>query len=50
MSFQEVFGERQEAYSASSPAMEGDTTRFGRADALVEQWRIFEDALADPTR
>jgi glucose-6-phosphate 1-dehydrogenase len=49
VSFQEVFGERQEAYQRLlTDAMEGDTTRFGRADALVEQWRIFEDALADP--
>ena len=49
VSFEEVFGERQEAYQRLlADAMEGDTTRFGRADALVEQWRIFEDAIADP--
>ena len=28
--------------------MEGDPRRFGRADALEEQWRIFEAALASP--
>ena len=49
MSFDEVFGERQEAYQRLlEDAMVGDTRRFGRADALVEQWRIFEPALADP--
>ena len=49
MSFDEVFGERQEAYQRLlEDAMVGDTRRFGRADALVEQWRIFEAALADP--
>ena len=49
MSFDEVFGERQEAYQRLlEDAMVGDTRRFGRADALAEQWRIFEPALADP--
>ena len=48
VSFDEVFGERQEAYQRLlEDAMVGDTRRFGRADALVEQWRIFEAALAD---
>ena len=28
--------------------MVGDARRFGRADALDEQWRIFEPALAHP--
>ena len=28
--------------------MEGDARRFGRADALDEQWRIFEQVLAAP--
>jgi glucose-6-phosphate 1-dehydrogenase len=49
VSFSEVFGERQEAYQRLlDDAMDGDTRRFGRADALDEQWRIFEDALANP--
>jgi glucose-6-phosphate 1-dehydrogenase len=49
VSFDEVFGERQEAYQRLlEDAMVGDTRRFGRADALTEQWRIFEDAIAAP--
>jgi glucose-6-phosphate 1-dehydrogenase len=49
VSFGEVFGERQEAYQRLlEDAMVGDTRRFGRADALTEQWRIFEDAIAAP--
>ena len=49
VSFDEVFGERQEAYQRLlEDAMVGDTRRFGRADALDEQWRIFEPALAKP--
>ena len=49
VSFDEVFGERQEAYQRLlEDAMVGDTRRFGRADALAEQWRIFEPAIADP--
>ncbi len=49
VSFDEVFGERQEAYQRLlEDAMVGDARRFGRADALDEQWRIFEDALAQP--
>jgi glucose-6-phosphate 1-dehydrogenase len=49
VSFDEVFGEREEAYQRLlEDAMVGDARRFGRADALNEQWRIFEDALADP--
>ncbi len=49
VSFDEVFGERQEAYQRLlEDAMVGDARRFGRADALDEQWRIFEPALADP--
>jgi glucose-6-phosphate 1-dehydrogenase len=47
VSFDEVFGERQEAYQRLlEDAMVGDTRRFGRADALDEQWRIFEPTLA----
>ena len=49
VSFDEVFGERQEAYQRLlEDAMVGDARRFGRADALDEQWRIFEPALAQP--
>ena len=49
VSFDEVFGEREEAYQRLlEDAMAGDARRFGRADALEEQWRIFERALADP--
>jgi glucose-6-phosphate 1-dehydrogenase len=49
VSFDEVFGERQEAYQRLlEDALVGDTRRFGRADALDEQWRIFEAALAHP--
>ena len=47
--FEEVLGEREEAYQRLlEDAMVGDARRFGRADALEEQWRIFEDVLADP--
>jgi len=49
VSFDEVFGERQEAYQRLlEDAMVGDSRRFGRADALDEQWRIFQPALAQP--
>ena len=49
VSFDAVFGERQEAYQRLlEDAMTGDTRRFGRADALDEQWRIFERAIAQP--
>ena len=49
VSFDEVFGERQEAYQRLlEDAMVGDARRFGRADALDEQWRIFGEALAEP--
>ncbi|HEY9557023.1 MAG TPA: glucose-6-phosphate dehydrogenase [Acidimicrobiales bacterium] len=49
VSFDEVFGERQEAYERLlEDAMVGDARRFGRADALDEQWRIFERAIATP--
>jgi glucose-6-phosphate 1-dehydrogenase len=49
VSFDEVFGERQEAYHRLlEDAMVGDSRRFGRSDALDEQWRIFEPVLDDP--
>lgn len=47
--FDEVLGEREDAYQRLlEDAMVGDARRFGRADALEEQWRIFEEVLADP--
>ena len=49
VSFDEVFGERQDAYQRLlEDAMAGDARRFGCAEALEEQWRIFEAALANP--
>ncbi|MGH9274161.1 MAG: glucose-6-phosphate dehydrogenase, partial [Acidimicrobiales bacterium] len=49
VSFDDVLGERQEAYQRLlDDAMAGDARRFGRADALEEQWRIFDAALANP--
>jgi glucose-6-phosphate 1-dehydrogenase len=49
VSFDEVLGQRQEAYQRLlEDAMAGDARRFGRADALEEQWRIFDAALANP--
>ncbi|HJR24807.1 MAG TPA: glucose-6-phosphate dehydrogenase [Acidimicrobiales bacterium] len=49
VSFGEVFGQRQEAYRRLlEDAMEGDARRFGRADAVDEQWRIFERVLSSP--
>ena len=50
VSFNEVFGRRQEAYQRLlEDAMVGDARRFGRADALDEQWRIFEDVVERPS-
>ncbi len=49
VSFDQVFGQRQEAYQRLlEDAMEGDARRFGRSDALDEQWRIFEDVVEHP--
>ena len=49
VSFGEVFGQRQEAYRRLlEDAMEGDARRFDRADAVDEQWRIFERVLSSP--
>ena len=43
------FGHREEAYQRLlEDAMEGDARRFGRADALDEQWRIVEDVVEHP--
>jgi glucose-6-phosphate 1-dehydrogenase len=50
VSFDQVFGQRQEAYQRLlEDAMVGDARRFGRADALDEQWRIFEDVVEHPS-
>jgi glucose-6-phosphate 1-dehydrogenase len=49
VSYDEVFGQRQEAYQRLlEDAMEGDARRFGRADALDEQWRIVEEVIGNP--
>jgi glucose-6-phosphate 1-dehydrogenase len=46
---EDVFGARAEAYQRLlEDATEGDHRRFGRADAIEEQWRIVDPALADP--
>jgi glucose-6-phosphate 1-dehydrogenase len=50
VSFDQVLGHRQEAYQRLlEDAMVGDARRFGRADALDEQWRIFEDVIEHPS-
>ncbi|MGI8662811.1 MAG: glucose-6-phosphate dehydrogenase [Acidimicrobiales bacterium] len=47
--YERVFGQRVEAYQRLlEDAMDGDARRFGRADALEEQWRIVDPVLADP--
>jgi glucose-6-phosphate 1-dehydrogenase len=44
-----VFGRRAEAYQRLlEDAMEGDHRRFGRADAIEEQWRICDGVLSAP--
>ena len=44
-----VFGHRAEAYQRLlEDAVEGEHRRFGRADAIEEQWRIVDDVLVDP--
>jgi glucose-6-phosphate 1-dehydrogenase len=49
VSYEKVFGRRAEAYQRLiEDAMEGDARRFGRADALEEQWRIVDDAVRSP--
>ena len=46
---EEVFGRRSEAYQRLlEDATEGDHRRFGRADAIEEQWRIVDAVVADP--
>ncbi len=47
--YDKVFGRRAEAYQRLlEDAMEGDPRRFGRADALEEQWRIVDPVVASP--
>jgi glucose-6-phosphate 1-dehydrogenase len=47
--YEKVFGRRAEAYQRLlEDAMEGDARRFGRADALEEQWRIVDRVVDDP--
>jgi glucose-6-phosphate 1-dehydrogenase len=44
-----VFGRRAEAYQRLlEDAVDGDHRRFGRADAIEEQWRIVDPVLRDP--
>jgi len=46
VNYAEVLGPREEAYQRLlDDAMGGDARRFGREDALDEQWRIVEDVL-----
>ena len=46
VNYDEVLGPREEAYQRLlDDAMDGDARRFGREDALDEQWRIVEDVL-----
>jgi glucose-6-phosphate 1-dehydrogenase len=49
VSYDRVFGRRAEAYQRLiEDAMEGDPRRFGRADALEEQWRIVDPVVSNP--
>jgi glucose-6-phosphate 1-dehydrogenase len=49
VSYEKVFGRRAEAYQRLlEDAMDGDARRFGRADALEEQWRIVDDVVHRP--
>ena len=46
VSYAEVLGPREEAYQRLiDDAMDGDARRFGREDALDQQWRIVEQVL-----
>jgi glucose-6-phosphate 1-dehydrogenase len=46
VSYAEALGPREEAYQRLlDDAMDGDARRFGREDALDEQWRIVEQIL-----
>ncbi|MGQ0616956.1 MAG: glucose-6-phosphate dehydrogenase [Acidimicrobiia bacterium] len=47
--YDKVFGRRSEAYQRLlEDAMEGNPRRFGRADALDQQWRVVDPVLAAP--
>ncbi|MGH9139372.1 MAG: glucose-6-phosphate dehydrogenase [Acidimicrobiales bacterium] len=47
--YEKVFGARAEAYQRLlEDAMEGDKRRFGRADAVLEQWRVVERIVDRP--
>jgi glucose-6-phosphate 1-dehydrogenase len=47
--YQRVLGRRADAYQRLlEDALEGDTRRFGRADALEEQWRLVDPVVHDP--
>ena len=49
VSFDQVFGPRQEAYERLlEDAMEGDRRRFARADAVAEAWRVVQPVLDHP--
>jgi glucose-6-phosphate 1-dehydrogenase len=49
VSYEKAFGVRQEAYEKLlDDAMDGDQTRFGREDALEQQWRIVQPVLEHP--
>jgi glucose-6-phosphate 1-dehydrogenase len=49
VTFDEVLGKRREAYQRLlEDAMDGDARRFGREDALDEQWRIVQRIVDEP--
>lgn len=53
VSYAEALGPREDPYRRLlDDALDGDKRRFGRADSVLEQWRIVEDALVrhDPVR
>jgi glucose-6-phosphate 1-dehydrogenase len=48
--YESVFGRRQDAYQRLlEDAMEGDPRRFGRADTILEQWRIVDRLIHEPS-
>jgi glucose-6-phosphate 1-dehydrogenase len=50
VSFDKVFGERQEAYERLlDDAMDGDARRFARADSVEEAWRVVQPVLDHPS-
>lgn len=51
VSYSEALGERDEPYQRLlGDALRGEARRFGRADALDEQWRIVDRVLVDHGR